>query len=434
MRNGERANSIEYRIVLPDGSIRWISSRRRAHFNSSGQLARLMGVSIDITEQKRAEETLRESEEFNRTILASLRNHIAILDKKGTIVSVSEAWEQFARENGAVSLAGLGPGINYLEVCRRSILANDDLASQALEGIQSVLDGKMDLFSLEYPCHSPSESRWFLMEVMPFRRSEGGVVISHTNVTQRKNAELEARQRGEELAHVTRIATIGELGTSLAHEINQPLTAILCNAEAAQRFLSGATPDLDEVRQILDDIVKDDKRAGEVIRRMRTLVKKEAPRRDAVDLNDTIRETMALVRSTSFLEGLAMVAELDPELPTVQGDRVQLQQVILNLLLNAIAAMKDAPMASRELVVKTAREDNRTAMVAVTDSGTGIDKNAIDRLFEPFYTTKGEGLGMGLSISQTIIKAHGGTIGAANNPEGGATFTVTLPLDRGDQP
>jgi PAS domain S-box-containing protein len=428
VRNRDRANSIEYRIVLPGGSIRYISSRSRGHTNSSGRLARLMGVSIDITEQKRTEETLRESEEFNRTILASLRTRIAILDKKGTIVSVSEAWEQFAWENGAVSLAGLGPGINYLEACQRSILANDDLATQAREGIQSVLDGKMDLFSLEYPCHSPSESRWFLMEVMPFRRSEGGVVVSHTDVTKRKNAELEARQRGEELAHVTRIATIGELGTSLAHEINQPLTAILCNAEAAQRFLSGVTPDLDEVRQILDDIVKDDKRAGEVIRRMRTLVKKQAPRRNTVDLNDTIRETLALARSTSFLEGLTMVAELDPELPTVQGDRVQLQQVILNLLLNAIAAMKDIPTASRELIVKTTRDENGTAMVAVTDSGTGFDRNAIDRLFEPFYTTKGEGLGMGLSISQTIIKAHGGAIGAANNPKGGATFTVTLPF------
>jgi two-component system sensor kinase FixL len=190
---------------------------------------------------------------------------------------------------------------------------------------------------------------------------------------------------------------------------------------------------LAEVRTILDDIIQDDKRAGEVIRRIRTLVKKEAPLREAVALIDIIPETIALVRNASFLGGISIVTELDSELPSVQGDRVQLQQVILNLLLNATAAMKDTPAGLRKLIITTAVQDGQTVKVSVRDRGSGIDKNFMNRIFEPFYTTKADGLGMGLSISRTIIKAHGGTIWAENNGEGGATFYVTLPLYQGEQ-
>lgn len=389
----------------------------------------------NVTEYKRAQEAIKASEEFNRAVLASLKNYVAILDKNGTILAVNEAWEKFAhQQSGVTSLAGLGPGVNYLEECRRSIQSPGDFAAQILDGIQSVLDGKGDTFSLEYPCDSPLESRWLLMKAVPFRNPGGGVVISITDISGRKAAELEAQLRREELAHITRIVTVGELATSLAHEINQPLTAILCNAEAAQRFLSSGTPDLDEIQRILDDIIQDDRRAGEVIRRMRALVKKETPRRETVDLNDTVRESIALVRSASSLEGFSFTTELDSELSTVEGDRVQLQQVILNLMLNATAAMRETPPALRKLVIRTAGQGSRAVMVSIRDTGTGIHKKDMDRLFEPFYTTKADGLGMGLSISRTIVSAHGGTIGAENNPEGGATFYFTLPVDRGEQP
>jgi PAS domain S-box-containing protein len=276
--------------------------------------------------------------------------------------------------------------------------------------------------------------RWIEHACRPVTDERGefqGIRASNRDITERKDAELELQLRREELAHVTRIVTVGELATSLAHEINQPLTAIRCNAEAAQRFLSGAVPDLGEVRQILADIIQDDTRAGEVVGRIRTLVKKEAPRREEVELNNAVWETIGLVRSASFLEGLSITADLDPDLPTVQGDRVQLQQVVLNLLLNATAAMRDTLPASRKLVIRTAMEDGRGVRVSVRDSGIGIDRHEMDRLFEPFYTTKADGLGMGLSISRTIIKAHNGTIGAENNPEGGATFYFTLPVDGG---
>jgi hypothetical protein len=187
------------------------------------------------------------------------------------------------------------------------------------------------------------------------------------------------------------------------------------------------------VLRILNHI-QDDGRFGEVIRRIRALVKKEPLLREAVALNDAVRESIALVRSAFFLAGLSITAELDAELPTVQGDRVQLQQVVLNLLLNATAAMRDTAPDFRKLVIRTAMEDRRSVMVSVRDSGTGIDKHDMDRLFEPFFTTKTDGLGMGLSISRTIVKTYGGTIGAVNNPEGGATFYFNLPIERGGQP
>lgn len=252
-----------------------------------------------------------------------------------------------------------------------------------------------------------------------------------TDITERMEAEAEAGRRREELAHVTRIATMGELATSLAHEINQPLTAILTNAQAAQRFLTCDDPDLNEVRQILDDIVRDDNRASDVIRRVRALLRKETVPNEPVDLNDVIEESLALIRSDALLDGLSVTTELDRELPAIQADRVGLQQVILNLILNAIDAMRTVPSASRKLTVKTAAKDNGAVRVSVADSGIGLDSQDIDRLFDPFYTTKPEGMGMGLSISRTIITAHGGKLGAENNPEGGAVFYFTLPLDRG---
>jgi PAS domain S-box-containing protein len=309
-----------------------------------------------------------------------------------------EAWEQHEREE------------------------RTDLASRVLQFRILMRDGNI---------------RWIEHACRPVTNERGdfeGIRASNRDITDRRNAELEAQLHREELAHVTRIVTIGELATSLAHEINQPLTAILCNAEAAHRFLTAATPDLGEVQTILEDIIQDDRRAGEVIRRMRTLVKKGTPRREMVVLNEAVGETLALVRSASSIEGLSVRTELEAELPAVSGDRVQLQQVMLNLLLNATAAMRDTPPARRDLVVTTAMQDGLAIMVSVRDSGSGVDPKNLERLFEPFYTTKADGLGMGLSISRTIIKAHGGTIGAENNPEGGAIFYFTLPVGRGGQP
>ncbi|MDQ1335264.1 MAG: hypothetical protein QG552_2214 [Thermodesulfobacteriota bacterium] len=252
------------------------------------------------------------------------------------------------------------------------------------------------------------------------------------DITERLNAEAEARQQWEQLAHVTRIGLMGELTASLAHEINQPLTAIQSNADAAQRFLSRPEPDTDEVRQILEDIIRDDTRASDIIRKIRALLKREPVPPAVLDLNHLIQDVLSLLRADSLLRELVIDAEFFPGLPPALGDRTQLQQVIINLILNGTAAMKSTPSARRKLIIKTAIQDDGAVKVCVIDSGTGIDESAIERLFEPFYTTKSEGLGMGLAISRTIIRAHGGTLEASNNPEGGATFALTLPAYQGD--
>jgi PAS domain S-box-containing protein len=252
------------------------------------------------------------------------------------------------------------------------------------------------------------------------------------DLTERLKEEAEGQQRREELAHMTRVAMLGELTTSLAHEINQPLTAILSNAGAAQRFLSQSSPDINEVRQILDDIIRDDRRASEVVRRVRALVRKEKPRHEPLDLNEIIQQVVDLIRGDSLLQGLSIRTDLSPGLATIHGDGIQLQQVILNLILNGAAAMRNTPSGQRKIIVRTSMAASRTVNAFVTDFGTGLDEHHIDRLFEPFYTTKPEGLGMGLSISQTIIKAHGGAMEAWNNRQGGATFAFTLPANQGD--
>jgi two-component system sensor kinase FixL len=250
--------------------------------------------------------------------------------------------------------------------------------------------------------------------------------------TERMNAEAEARKQWEHLAHVTRMGLMGELTASLAHEINQPLTAIQSNAEAAVRFMAASEPDTDEVCQILEDISRDNARASSIISKIRAMLKKEPIHFTVLDVNDLIADVLSLLRADSILRELVIIRDFSPELPPVFGDRVQLQQVIINLILNGAAAMKQVPPARRRLEIKTENQNESAVKVSVADFGTGIDEQNAQTLFEPFYTTKPHGMGMGLAISQTIIREHGGTICASNHPEGGAVFAFTLSVQQGD--
>ena len=252
------------------------------------------------------------------------------------------------------------------------------------------------------------------------------------NALSRKQGELEAQRLRQDLTHIGRVSALGELTASLAHELNQPLTAILSNAQAAQRLLGADPVNLEEIREILKDIVADDKRAGDVIQRLRGLLKKGDLEFVPLDLNDIVGEVAWLVRSDAALRNVSMSLDLAPDLPTVRGDRVQLQQVVLNLVLNGLEAMRESPPGARTLVIRTARDGAATVAVAVQDSGMGIDETELDRMFHPLYTTKPEGLGMGLAIARTIVNAHGGRLGAANNVHGGATFQFTLPVGTED--
>jgi len=251
------------------------------------------------------------------------------------------------------------------------------------------------------------------------------------DITARKQAELEAARQRQDLAHFARVTTLGELSCSLAHELTHPLTAILSNAQAAQRFLARDDADLDEVREILNDIVTEDQRAGEVIHRLRLLLKKGGPqeRYDDVDLNEVVRDVLKLMRNDLINQNVTVDTDLAQSLPAVIGDRIQLQQVLLNLALNACEAMADC--TERRLLIASKLE-NGTVRVSVTDRGGGVREKKLEQVFERFFTTKKEGMGLGLSICRTIINAHQGEIWATNNSDRGATFHFSLPIVRSD--
>jgi signal transduction histidine kinase len=365
---------------------------------------------------------------LSSSILASLRDHVAVIDKNGQIIAVNEAWRRFAAENGDPEEASVSLGANYLEVCRKAVRGEDLTAGAALHGIESLLNGLRAEFSMEYECSSPSEKRWFVMNVLPLRSVGGGAVISHTNVTQRKRAERDLQQLQEQLSRVTRMATMGQLAAALAHELNQPLTGILSNAQAAQRILSHPNPDFEELREILSDIIKDDERASEVILRLRSLFKKEDLQFRMLNVNDVITEIVPMIRSHALLRGVLFVTELDPDILPVMGDRIQLQQVILNLALNGFEAMEHSEV--KKLCVRTIQDAEEWVRVSVKDSGMGIDEKIKEEIFKPFFTTKKEGIGMGLAVSHSTIGLHRGRIWIENNPDQGSTVSFTLPVAR----
>jgi signal transduction histidine kinase len=247
------------------------------------------------------------------------------------------------------------------------------------------------------------------------------------NVLSRKQWELEAQRLRRELGHVGRVSTIGELTVSLAHQLRQPLAAILSNAQTAQDALESSAVDLAEIREILADIVEDDKRAAEVIGRLRGLLKKGSLEFTELDVNELVGEVARLVSADASLRNISLRLDLAPRLPVVPGDRVQVQQVVLNLVLNGLDALRDLG-GERTLELWTAAEGAGAVRVGVRDSGTGIEETDLEQVFEAFYTTKPDGLGMGLAIARSIVEAHGGRLTARNHPEGGAILSFTLPV------
>jgi C4-dicarboxylate-specific signal transduction histidine kinase len=230
-----------------------------------------------------------------------------------------------------------------------------------------------------------------------------------------------------ELAHVNRFSTAGELTASIAHEINQPLGSILTNAETAQAILKSPNPDIVELNEIVDDIVRDDRRASEVIRSIRSLLTKAPFELKSLDLNDVARETVEFLSSLAVGRKVELLSVITPDALPILGDRVQLQQVILNLVVNGIDAMKDTRSEERVISIRTSRVE-KFAELSVSDRGPGIPEDKLKGIFEPFYTSKAEGMGMGLSIARTIIEAHHGLIWARNRDHGGASFRIKLPL------
>jgi signal transduction histidine kinase len=270
--------------------------------------------------------------------------------------------------------------------------------------------------------------RWQMLLIAAVFLVQAGLISGLLHERRRRQvAEVESRQRLAELAHANRYSAVGELTTSIAHELNQPLGAILTNAETAELLLKGTSPDMDEIRQILADIRRDDLRASEVIRRLRSVLRKTPFEVRDIELNDTLQEAIGLVAAVADGRRIAlayMPASADLH---VKGDPVQLQQVVLNLVINAMDAVSDADMRKREVSVSTVRAGNH-AEIRIADTGPGIASADLGRVFNPFFTTKPQGMGMGLAIARTIVEAHHGVIVTENQPWGGALFTIRLPI------
>jgi PAS domain S-box-containing protein len=277
------------------------------------------------------------------------------------------------------------------------------------------------------------EYRWFLIRGLPLRDERGAIVKWYgtmTDIEDRKRAEEALRKANADLAHITRVITMGELTASIAHEINQPLAAIVTNADACMVWLSNEPPNLEEVRAAVESIAQDGTRASEVIQHIRAMFMKNTHERTSVRLNDLIREVVALLQAGASKNQVELQTELASDLPPALGDRVQVQQVIVNLALNGIEAMGAVIDRPRRLVIRSERQNSEELLVAVRDSGVGIDAKDFKRIFDAFFTTKAQGMGMGLSICRSIVEAHGGRLWASANSDYGATFQFTLPADR----
>jgi PAS domain S-box-containing protein len=273
--------------------------------------------------------------------------------------------------------------------------------------------------------------RWHLNRAVAVRDAEGNIlrfVGTSTDVHDFRQMEDELRNTQVEFARITRIMTMGELTASIAHEVNQPLGAIVTSAASCTRWLAAKPPQMDKARRALERIVNDGRRAGAIIQRIRALMKRQAPRKDWLDVNETILEVIALAQYELRRNDIVLETRLSEGLPRVTGDKVQCQQVLLNLIINAIEAMSESGQRRRKLTVASAADGSDAVRLEVRDTGTGLDPERASELFEPFFTTKAEGLGIGLSISRSIVEAHGGRLTAGANAPHGAVFCIWLPV------
>jgi PAS domain S-box-containing protein len=381
----------------------------------------LMFLAALVEERRVRTNVLRESEARFRAMADTAPVLIWVAGADRGCTFFNKGWLDFTGRTMAQELGdGWVGGVHPADVGR------------CLEGYGSAFDQRRE-FTLEYRLRRhDGEYRVVLDRGVPRFSPDGtflGYIGCADDITARKASELQAQQHRAELAHVARISTLGELAASLAHELNQPLTAILSNAQAAQRLLNTAPIDLAEIREILKDVVADDNRAGQVIQRLRALVKKQPPEFTALDLGTIMRDVVNLIHTDAILRASHVALTVAPGLSPVWGDRVELQQVALNLLLNAFEAMKERPVEDRQVTVGVEADGPSMVKVAVRDRGAGLG-DEVEQVFRPFYTTKPDGLGVGLSISRSIVEAHGGRLWAENNADRGATFSFTIPAAR----
>lgn len=409
---------ITYRYFRANGELRILHSLATL-IVENGVATRLVGATIDVTEQVKGTEELRRSREFLAE--AQKVSHTGSFGWRvasGEITWSEETFRIFGCDRAMTPT---------LELLQERTHPDDRARLQRLLE-RAPQDGKD--WEFEHRLLMPDGSVKYLRVVAHAVKSASDdleFVGAVMDITAARIAEEDLQQTRAELARVTRVTTLGELTAAIAHEVNQPLTGLVSSGNACLRWLAGETPNLGAARRAVERMVSDGARAGEVIRRIRSLVRKSPPRRDWLNVNDAIKEVVALIRTEIQRNGVSLQTQLSSDLPLILGDRIQLQQVILNVMMNAIEAMSGVDQAQRNLLVVSVKDGLDAVVVDVRDSGVGLDRTAPDRVFDAFFTTKPDGMGMGLAISRTIIEAHGGELSATSNSPRGAIFRFRLP-------
>jgi two-component system, LuxR family, sensor kinase FixL len=362
---------------------------------------RLMSdVLANALARRQTDDALKASEVMKSAILDSLTSGVAVIDAKGHILGLNGNWVHLVAQSDVMNHRHVHVGDNLLAAS----------SADAVAGIRTVLDGSQARFGFEWVSSTAAGTRWWMFVTTRLSRAEGGAVVTLVEITEQRRAEIEAQRGRQVLAHVGRVSTMGELTASLAHQLNQPLTGIMSNAQAARRLLERPPADYAEVRSAMSELL----RRGEF---------EMVP----VDLNAVIRDVVGLVNSDAVIRNVVVTLELDPQPIVVRGDRVQLQQVVLNLIVNALEAIPDGDH-ERAVCVSCQRTELHEVRVMVRDTGIGLGRDAEGRVFDPFYTTKPNGMGMGLSIARSIVESHGGAIHARNDQKRGTVIEFSLPL------
>jgi PAS domain S-box-containing protein len=394
-----------------DGTQVPVASRWALQRDEQGNPTAILETNNDITERKRAEY-------LTGHVFESSPDSISIIGRDYRFQRVNPVYEQFW---------GM-PAERIVGMHVADLVGREVFEQRGKPNLDRCFAGEEVSFAEWFA--TPRGRKYRAISYSPLRpdsrRVEAALMIAR-DLTEHVLASEALREAQMQLAHVNRVTTMGQLAASIAHEVNQPVAATVTNADAGLRWLGASPPNLEEVRGCLEGIIKDGHRAGDVIDRIRAIIKKLPPRNDQLDINEIVLEVIALTRNQVLRNGVSLQTQLANDLPLVQGDRIQLQQVILNLIVNAIEATSGAGEGAGKLLISTGKDASNAVLVAVRDSGPGLDPESLGRLFDAFYTTKAGGLGMGLSICRSIIEAHGGRISATANVPQGAVFQFTLP-------